>query len=129
MANNTVQDQTTELELYGRFIAKLAALVAHRFIMKPTGEKIEHWTSGIYAFGDHVYHFVHSVSSILIPVFLSLLLIRVSYKIILLRSDGTPGYLIILIYRTPIISHIMNWIRKQKRTFEKKESQFYTSQE
>lgn len=130
MANGTLQNLTKDFELYVRFIVKLAALVGHRFIMKPTGniikstgeiikptteiiepttEIIKHWTSWFYAVGDHVYHFVHSVSNILIPLFLSLLLIRVSYKIViswLQRPDGSPGYLLLRFYQIPSISSL-----------------------
>ncbi len=98
-------------------------------IVLPSGDIIKHWTSVIYTIGDHVYHFVHSASNILIPIILSLLLIRVSCKILLLRPDRTPGYLLILIYRIPGISHIRNWLRKLNITFKKEESHFHKSQE
>lgn len=141
MAEFDVEALKHDLDLYGRFIAKLGALVAHRFIMnptgkimenmKPTGETIEstgkiieHWSSKIYAFGDHAYHLVHSTTNILIPIILFLLLFRVSYKMAkstFHRDDGTPGYLLLLLYKCPGISHIRNWLRKLKNSFDKEE--------
>ena len=97
MENSDWENLTKELNLYIRFIGKLAVLVAHKYIMKPSGEKIDHWSSSIYGWGDHAYHLVHSVTSVIIPIIILGLLFRVSWKIVkswFYRSDGTHGYLL-----------------------------------
>lgn len=97
MEKSELQTLTHDIDLYGRFLAKLAVLVAHKYIMKPSGEKIDHWSSQLYGWGDHAYHLVHSVTSVIVPIIILGLLIRVSWKIAkswFYRSDGTHGFLL-----------------------------------
>ena len=82
MEKSALAAPTRDIELYGRFLGKLSIVIAHRYIMKPSGEEITHWTNWIYGLGDHMYHFCHSITGIVIQIVLFGLLFRVSWKIV-----------------------------------------------
>ena len=82
MEKSALAAPTRDIELYGRFLGKLSIVIAHRYIMKPSGEEITHWTNWIYRLGDLMYHFCHSITGIVIQIVLFGLLFRVSWKIV-----------------------------------------------
>lgn len=81
-----------KVALYVSFVGSLSAVKLHKRFMKPSGEDIDHWTSFIYDFGDHIYHLLHASTDIVIQIVLFGLFLRMSWKIVtseLRRSDGS----------------------------------------
>ena len=92
MENGELQTTGRRFALYLGFAGNLSAVKVHKHFMKPSGEKIDHWTAFIYDLGDHFYHLLHASSDIFIQIVLFGLFFRLSWKIVsseLKRSDSS----------------------------------------
>ncbi len=81
MGKGWLKTITNDANLYLKYVGHITAVKIQKQVMVPTEEEIDHWTSGLYNLGYHMYHILHAMVDIIIPIVLFVVFIKVSWKV------------------------------------------------